>query len=74
MKKTENKGLMMIIGIIICWITGIAICGVGYLLYLYLPFKLLFKIFLRITIPFIIGLSIHTMIYKRRNKNDKSNN
>lgn len=74
MKKTENKGMMMVIGIIICWITGAAICGAGYLIYEYFPFNSFLKVFLRITIPFIIGLSIHTMLYKRRNKNDKSNN
>lgn len=74
MKKTENKGFMMVLGIIICWITGAVIFGVGYLLYIYFPFNLFFKVFLYITVPFIIGLSIHTMLYKRRNKNDKSNN
>lgn len=74
MKKTENKGFMMVLGIIICWITGAIICGVGYLLYMYFPFNSFFKVFLCITVPFLIGLSIHTMMYKRRNKNDKSNN
>lgn len=74
MKKTENKGFMMVLGIIICWITGAVIFGVGYLLYRYFPFNLFFKVFLRITVPFIIGLSVYTLIYKRRNKIDKSNN
>lgn len=65
MKKTENKGLMMVLGIIICWITGAVIFGVGYLLYRYFPFNSFFKVFLRITVPFIIGLSVYTITYKK---------
>nr|DAP29397.1 MAG TPA: TMEM156 protein family protein [Caudoviricetes sp.] len=62
MKKIENKSLMMILGIIICWITGAAICGIVYLLIKYLSFK----IFFYITIPFIIGFLVYMIIYKVR--------
>lgn len=65
MKKIENKSLMMILGIIIRWITGAIVCGAGYLLYRYFPFNSFFKVFLCITVPFMIGLSIHTMLYKK---------
>lgn len=41
MKKTENKGLMMILGVIICWAVGAVIgliiyfltCGIKHLIY-----------------------------------------
>lgn len=59
MKKTENKGLMMILGIIICWIIGAVVWGVVYLLIKYLSFKLLLYIFG----PFVIGLIICLIWY-----------
>ena len=35
MKKTENKGFMMIIGLFVCWIVGAALYGFARFLYNY---------------------------------------
>lgn len=62
MKKTENKRLMMILGTIVCWITGAVICGLGYVLYKYFTFKII----MYIVVPFSIGFFVYSIIYKRR--------
>ena len=62
MKKTENKGFMMILGIIICWIIGAIACGIGYLLLKYLSFKII----LYILGPFFIGLAMCSIWYAFR--------
>lgn len=62
MKKTEDKGFMMILGIIICWIIGAIALGVGYLLIKYLSLKLILCIFM----PFIIGFAMCSMWYAFR--------
>lgn len=78
MKKTENKGLMMVLGAIICWIIGMAIGlilyfltrGVKHLLYKYFVFKMV----MYVLIPFVIGFLFLIACSKEKNKNDKSNN
>lgn len=78
MKKTENKGLMMILGAIICWAVGAVIglitwfltCGIKHLIYTYF----IFKIIMYIAVPFIVGFLFLIACNKKKNKNDKSNN
>lgn len=78
MKKTENKGFMMILGAIICWVVGAVIglilyfltCGVKHLLYKYFTFKMVMYVLL----PFVIGFLFLIACSKEKEKNDKSNN
>ena len=62
MKKTENKELLMFLGIIICWVIGTIACGIGYLLIKYLSLKLILYIFG----PFAIGFMICIIWYNFR--------
>lgn len=58
MKKTENKGLMMIIGLFVCWIVGVTLCGFARFLYNYFDFKILLYIIGPIVIGFIFFMIV----------------
>lgn len=64
MKKTENKSLMMILGIIICWIIGAIAWGIGYLLIKYLSLKFILYAFGPFTIGFIMCAIWYNVIGK----------
>lgn len=66
MKKTENKGLMMIIGLFVCWIVGAALYGFAHFLCNYFDFKILLYIIGPIVIGFIFFMFVD---YFREKKN-----
>ena len=70
MKKTENKGLMMIIGLFVCWIVGAMIYGAGYFLYMHFPFKILPYIIIPISFGMVFFMIIGN-IREKRNKQKK---
>lgn len=70
MKKTENKGLMMIIGLFVCWITGAALCGFARFLYKYFEIKILLYIIGPITIGFIFFAIIGSIREKRKKQKE----
>lgn len=70
MKKTENKGFMMVLGIIICWITGAALYGFARFLYNYFDFKILLYIIGPIVIGFIFFMIVGN-IREKKNRQKK---
>ncbi len=66
MKKTENKGLMVILGIIVYWITGAALCGFARFLYNYFYFKILLYIIGPIVIGFIFFMIVDSIREKKK--------
>lgn len=70
MKKTENKGLMMILGLCVCWIVGVTLYGFGYFLYRYFNFKILLYIIGPITIGFIFFAIIGSIREKRKKQKE----
>lgn len=66
MKKTENKGLMMIIGLFVCWIVGAALYGFARFLYNYFDFKILLYIIGPIVVGFIFFMIVGNIREKKK--------